>query len=70
MVPFTKFTPEALHRMVEAYYEIGMYDESYNTAALLGYNYPDTMWYKYSYNLLKKNNGEETVLKKLEVFDG
>ena len=68
---FTKFTPEALHRMVETYYEIGMYDESYNTAALLGYNYPDTIWYKYSYNLLKKNNGEETVLKKIRsLFDG
>ena len=64
----TKFTPEALHRMVEAYYEMGMYEESYNTAALLGYNYPESRWYKYSYNLLKQIDGEETFLKKIRNF--
>ncbi len=67
----TKFTPEALHRMVEAYYEMGMYDESYNTAALLGYNYPNSKWYKYSYNLVKKIEDEETILKRIRnFFDG
>jgi len=67
----TKFTPEALHRMVEAYYEMGMYEESYNTAALLGYNYPESKWYKYSYNLVKQIDGEETFLKKIRnFFDG
>ena len=67
----TKFTPEALHRMVEAYYEMGMYQESYNTAALLGYNFPDSKWYKYSYNLVEKIDGEETFLKKIRnFFDG
>ena len=67
----TKFTPEALHRMVEAYYEMGMYEESYNTAALLGYNYPESKWYEYSYNLVKKIDGEETFLKKIrKFFDG
>ena len=67
----TKFTPEALHRMVEAYYEMGMYEESYNTAALLGYNYPDSKWYKLSYNLVKQIDGEETFLKKIRnFFDG
>ena len=67
----TKFTPEALHRMVEAYYEMGMYEDSYNTAALLGYNYPETKWYKYSYNLVKQIDGEETFLKKFRnFFDG
>ena len=68
---FTKFTPEALHRMVEAYYEMGMFEESYNTAALLGYNYPDSKWYRYSYNLVKKNDDEDTFLKKFRnFFDG
>ena len=68
---FTKFTPEALHRMVEAYYEIGMYDESYNTAALIGYNYPESIWYQYSYNLVSQIDGEETFLKKIRnFFDG
>ncbi len=67
----TKFTPEALHRMVEAYYEMGMYEDSYNTAALLGYNYPESKWYKYSYNLVGKIDGEETFLKKIRnFFDG
>ena len=64
----TKFTPEALHRMVEAYYEMGMYEESYNTAALLGYNYSNSKWYKYSYNLVKQIDGEETFLKKIRNF--
>jgi len=64
----TKFTPEALHRMVEAYYEMGMYEESYNTAALLGYNYPESQWYKYSYNLIEQIDGEETLLKKIRNF--
>ena len=67
----TKFTPEALHRMVEVYYEIGMYEDSYNTAALLGYNYPKSKWYKYSYNLVEGIDGEETFLKKIRnFFDG
>ena len=67
----TKFTPEALHRMVEAYYEMGMYEDSYNAAALLGYNYPDSKWYKLSYNLVEQIDGEETLLKKIRnFFDG
>ena len=61
----TKFTPEALHRMVEAYYEMGMYEESYNTAALLGHNYPETKWYEYSFNLVKKEDNEKSFLKKI-----
>ena len=67
----TKFTPEALYRMVEVYYEMGMYEDSYKTAALLGYNYPKSKWYKYSYNLVEKIDGEETFLKKFRnFFDG
>ncbi len=67
----TKFTPEALHRMVEVYYEMGMYEDSYNTAALLGHNYPKSKWYKYSYNLVERIDGEETFLKKFRnFFDG
>ena len=67
----TKFTPEALHRIVEIYFEMGMYEDSYNTAALLGYNYPDTKWYEYSYNLVMKIDDEETFLKKIRnFFDG
>jgi len=64
----TKFTPEALYRMVEAYHEMGMIEESYNTAALLGHNYPDSKWYEYSYNLVEQINGKKTVLKKIRNF--
>ena len=67
----TKFTPEALLRMVEIYYAMGMYEDSNNTAALLGYNYPESKWYKYSYNLVEQNDSEETFLKKIRnLFDG
>ena len=61
----TKFTPEALHRMVEAYYEMGMIDESVNTASILGHNYPESEWYKYSYDLIKDTK-EDSLLKKLK----
>ena len=65
----TKFTPEALHRMVETYYQMGMLEESYKTASVLGYNYPDSKWYKYSYNLIKKEDDDtETILNKIKSF--
>ena len=65
----TKFVPEALHRMVETYYQMGMIEESYKAASVLGYNYPDSKWYKYSYNLIKKeDNDTETILNKIKSF--
>ena len=67
----TKFTPEALYRMVEAYYQMGMYEESFKTTALLGYNYPDSRWYKNSYNLVKQIDDESTILRKFRnLFNG
>ena len=62
----TKFTPEALHRMVEIYYQMGMYEDSNNTAALLGYNYPDSKWYKLSYNLLSEDNKGKGIVNKIK----
>lgn len=50
----SKFTPEALHRLVEIYYSLGMIEEAIKTAAVIGYNYPKSKWYKYSYNILEK----------------
>ena len=52
----TKFTPEALHRLVEIYYTLGMIDDAKKTASVLGYNYPDTKWYKYSYKIVSEKN--------------
>ena len=60
----TKFTPEALHRMVEAYYAIGMIEEASQTASILNFNYPKSKWYKYSYDLIK-NTDETSFFKKI-----
>ena len=64
----TKFTPEALHRMVETYYAIGMIEEASQTASILGHNYQNSKWYKYSYNLIKKIENEDKFFKKIENF--
>ena len=65
----TKFTPEALHRMVEAYFEMGMIEESNKTAAVLGYNYPESKWYRFSYNLLKNINEDSFFDKVSNIFN-
>ena len=64
----TKFTPEALHRMVEAYYEMGMIEESTKTASVLGHNYPNSDWYRHSYNLIKKIDEKQSFVKKITNF--
>ena len=65
----TKFVPEALlARMVEAYYEMGMYDESFNTASVLGYNYPDSRWYKTQLQF-NKNLDENNTIKNSNFFE-
>ncbi|MBV9572083.1 MAG: outer membrane protein assembly factor BamD [Alphaproteobacteria bacterium] len=43
---------EALERLTEAYYALGVYPEAQTAAAVLGANYPGSMWYQDSYNLL------------------
>jgi outer membrane protein assembly factor BamD len=50
----SKFTPEALHRLTEIYYNLGMVEDAKKTAAVIAFNYPDSKWYKYSYNLLNQ----------------
>lgn len=52
----TSHVPEALHRLTEVYLEIGILPEAYKTAAVLGANYPDSEWYKFSYDLMQKYN--------------
>ena len=51
----TSHVPEALHRTVEAYLSMGLLDEAYNTASVLGHNFPESSWYKDSYELIKDN---------------
>ncbi len=51
----TIFVEEALHRLVEIYYKIGLVDESKKYAVLLGHNYPESRWYKNTYLIHKKD---------------
>ncbi len=48
----TTHVPEALHRLVESYLALGVTDEAQSTAAVLGHNYPGSIWYADSYVLL------------------
>ena len=48
----TTHTPEALHRLVEAYLSLGLDDEAQTAGAILGHNYQSTQWYEDSYRLL------------------
>jgi outer membrane protein assembly factor BamD len=47
---------EALERLTEAYYALGVYDEAKTAAAVLGANYPGSSWYQDSYDLLVTHN--------------
>ena len=55
----SKFTPEALHRLVEIYYLLGMIEDAKKTASVIGYNYPDSKWYRYSYELVGSDNDDK-----------
>ena len=69
----TIFIEEALHRLVEIYYKIGLVDEAKRTAKILGYNYNSSEWYEKSYSILKKEykikidkkDEEEGLIKKV-----
>lgn len=49
----TTQTPEALHRLVEAYLSLGLIEEAQTAAAILGHNFQGTEWYADSYALLQ-----------------
>ncbi len=59
------FVEEALHRLVEINYNIGLLDESKKYANLLGYNYRSSKWYKKSYKVFNKDY-KEIVPKKID----
>lgn len=48
----TSHTPEALHRMVEAYVALGIDEEARQIASVLGYNFPGSLWYEDTYDLM------------------
>ena len=51
----TIYIEEALHRLVEIYYKIGLVEEAQKVAAVLGYNYGSGKWYKNSYRVFNKS---------------
>ena len=51
----TVFVEEALHRLVEINYKLGLLDESEKYANILGYNYLSSKWYKRSYKVFNKD---------------
>ena len=75
----TIYAEEALHRLVELHYLIGLKDEAKKYAKLLGYNYQSSEWYEKSYVLFnedyaikenKKDKKKNLIIKKLEsLFD-
>ena len=74
----TVYTEEALHRLVEIHYRIGLENEAKKFAKLLGYNYQSSKWYEQSYmifdkkyeknrnSLIKKNNKTKGIIKKFK----
>lgn len=56
----TVFIEEALHRLVEIHYHIGLKEEAKKYVSLLGYNYNSSKWYEESYKILNKNYKPES----------
>lgn len=56
--PNTNQVEEALARLVEAYYAMGVTSEAQTAAAVLGHNYPDSQWYNDSFKLLQSGGLE------------
>ena len=59
----TIFVEEALHRLVEVYYNLGLTDEAKKAAAILGYNYKSGDWYKKSYKVFNKKYATKKIKK-------
>ena len=60
----TVYIEEALHRLVEIYYKIGLVEDAQKVAAILGYNYGSGEWYKNSYRIFNKSYKTAKITKK------
>ena len=60
----TSFIDEALHRLVEIHYKLGLVQESQKYASLLGYNYQSSEWYSKSYKIFNENYKSKLEIKK------
>ena len=63
----TIFIEEALHRLVEVYYKIGLEQEAKQAAAILGYNYQSSKWYERSYKVFNKKYKTRKTKKEKEL---
>tara|TARA_Y100000816_G_C26060250_1_gene556675 strand:+ start:195 stop:1025 length:831 start_codon:yes stop_codon:yes gene_type:complete len=59
----TAFIDEALHRLVELHYNLGLVEESQKYASLLGYNYRSSEWYTKSYKIFNKDYKTDLEIK-------
>lgn len=66
----TEYVEEALHRLVEVYYKLGLTNEARNYASLLGYNYQSSQWYEETYRIFNKDyiNSESKKIEKSRNF--
>ncbi|WP_127088441.1 outer membrane protein assembly factor BamD [Aquabacter cavernae] len=55
----TRQVEEALFRLTEAYMALGIISEAQTAAAVLGYNFPESSWYKDAYRLVQQGGGGE-----------
>jgi len=74
----TIYAEEALHRLVEIHYILGLNEEAKKYAKLLGYNYQSSKWYEMSYSVFnekykkisqensKKNKNTNNIIKKIK----
>ena len=58
----TIYVEEALHRLVELHYKLGLINEAEKYAYLLGYNYQSSKWYEASYKILNQSYERDKVL--------
>ena len=57
----TIYVEEALHRLVEVYYTIGLINEAEKYAKILGYNYKSSKWYEKSYTVFNKEYEKKRI---------
>ena len=57
----TIFVEEALHRLVEINYRMGLVEESKKYASLLGYNYQSSQWYEETYKIFNKDYAKASI---------
>ena len=58
----TIYIEEALHRLVELHYKLGLVSEAKQYANLLGYNYKSSEWYEASYEIFNRDYKKRKVI--------